>query len=605
MSQSAFVRYRSLVDLDLSQNHITYILPRTFSNLLQLQMLTLSRNKITNILPGTISHLPQLQRLCLDYNQITTIQTGVFSNLSHLRQLLLSFNQITTIQPHAFLNLLQLRRLMLSSNQISNIQSDTFSNLPRLQTLALSRNKIINIQPSTFSNLPQLRSLSLHYNQITNILPGAFSNISLLQQLYLNNNKIKTIQSGAFSNLPKLEILRLHSNKITTIQPSMFSDLPKLLQLTLNSNRMVTLPSTAYSMLSAISSIRVSSNPWQCNCSMLPFRLKMSGSQSFENQITCSQPAKFQEQKLKDISPEDLNCEEPTIVSFQRANNNTLVQGNTLELHLVCEASGIPQPDITVTLPSGLNANAESGGRVTVDVNGTIAITNVTAADAGQYICTAGNPAGYASSTLSVDVLLNLPKTTTNASPLSVGTTGSSTHLTSNGNLVSSPTFYQPVPAASTFSSPVLVHSPPSEEPESHPNLPVSVPIATIAGAAAGTVLIGSIVFTICWKRWTRNRSVGPDPGVVSNSTDTRATVTTRGAPDTTVTVTTDGAPDTRATVTTGGAPDTTVTVTTDGAPDTTVTVTTDGAPDTMATVTTGGAPDTTVTVTTSGHDHM
>ncbi|CAH1268503.1 Hypp3894 [Branchiostoma lanceolatum] len=76
-----------------------------------------------------------------------------------------------------------------------------------------------------------------------------------------------------------------------------------------------------------------------------------------------------------------------------------------------------------------------------------------------------------------------------------------------------------------------------------------------VCEATAGTVLIGSIVLTICWKRWTRNRTVGPDPGVVFNNTDTTATVTTGGAPDTTATVTTDGAPDTTATVTvaTGG----------------------------------------------------
>ncbi|CAH1264548.1 Hypp3021 [Branchiostoma lanceolatum] len=41
---------------------------------------------------------------------------------------------------------------------------------------------------------------------------------------------------------------------------------------------------------------------------------------------------------------------------------------------------------ITVILPSGLNAIVESGGRVTVDVNGTITITNVTAADAGLNV---------------------------------------------------------------------------------------------------------------------------------------------------------------------------------------------------------------------------
>ncbi|CAH1264547.1 PXDN [Branchiostoma lanceolatum] len=113
----------------------------------------------------------------------------------------------------------------------------------------------------------------------------------------------------------------------------------------------------------------------------------MTGSHSFENQITCEGPRNFHGQKLIDISPEDLICEEPTILRFG-SDSNTVVEGGTL--YLVCEASGNPTPDITVILPSGLNATVESGGRVTVDVNGTITITNVTAADAGLYICTAG-----------------------------------------------------------------------------------------------------------------------------------------------------------------------------------------------------------------------
>ncbi|CAH1230863.1 Hypp347 [Branchiostoma lanceolatum] len=43
-------------------------------------------------------------------------------------------------------------------------------------------------------------------------------------------------------------------------------------------------------------------------------------------------------------------------------------------LVLMCDVSGIPPPDVTVTLPSGLNATVESGGRVTVETNGTYSI---------------------------------------------------------------------------------------------------------------------------------------------------------------------------------------------------------------------------------------
>ncbi|KAI8481352.1 hypothetical protein Bbelb_409160 [Branchiostoma belcheri] len=228
----------------------------------------------------------------------------------------------------------------------------------------------------------------------------------------------------------------------------------------------------------------------------------------------------------------------------------------------------MPKPDITVTLPSGLNTTAEPGGRVTVEVKNTTAtvtITGVTAADAGQYTCITTNPAGSASATLSVNVHLSTTTTFDVSPSLSTGTTGTSTHPTSNSNLASSapigstpseilassktfssfsssvpvdftssehhvahsPTSSPPVNTSSTpsdqtesdptFSVPILFNTSPSEEPESDPD-----PIATIVGTAAAIVLIGCILLTICWKKWSRNRSiVAPEPGVVYNSADT------------------------------------------------------------------------------------
>ncbi|KAI8508462.1 Protein sidekick-2 [Branchiostoma belcheri] len=323
---------------------------------------------------------------------------------------------------------------------------------------------------------------------------------------------------------------------------------------------------TTYDELSAIYDVRISNNPWQCDCRIRPFRLKMTGSSSFANGMTCFQPDNLQRQKLKDIDPEDLNCEEPTIVSFQRGDENTL--GQELTLRLVCQVSGTPSPDVTVTLPSGLNVTVESVGRVTVQqVNGTtstITITNATSADSGLYICTAPNHVGSAFATLSVDVQLNAPTANTKA-PSLAGITSTSTHPTNSSFSASFPTFSLPVPVGSTpseDSNPDQSHTPTANakappllgttSTSTHPtnssylasfptfSLPVgSTPsensnptlIVTIAGAVVGTVLIGIILLTFCcWKRWTRNRSIGPDPGVVGfNNRDTTATVTTSG----------------------------------------------------------------------------
>ncbi|KAI8508371.1 hypothetical protein Bbelb_134700 [Branchiostoma belcheri] len=315
--------------------------------------------------------------------------------------------------------------------------------------------------------------------------------------------------------------------------------------LRLNNNQMVTLPSTAYDKLLAIRGVDVNNNPWQCDYSL-------------------------KGQRLKHVHPEDLKCREPTIVSFQRGDRNTLAQ--KLTLRLVCQVSGTPSPDVTVTLPSGLNVTVESVGRVTVQqVNGTtstITITNATSADAGLYICTAANHVGSAFATLYVDVQLNTPTATCTANtktPPLPGTTSTSTHPTKNRYLAPFPTFSLPVPVGSTpseDSNPVQSHTPTANAktppvsgttstltPPTNSSFPASFPtfslpvgstpseesnpilIATIAGVVVGTVLIGIILLTVCcWKRWTRNRSIGPDPGVVGfNNRDTTATITTSG----------------------------------------------------------------------------
>ncbi|XP_019621339.1 PREDICTED: leucine-rich repeat-containing protein 15-like [Branchiostoma belcheri] len=489
ISRKTLLRYRRLEKLVLSSNQIIDIQSGSFPVLPQLLELSLNSNKITNIQRGAFSNIPRLQKLFLSSNRITNIQHGVFTSLAQLQELSLSSNQITNIQRGAFKNLPQLQKLFLSSNRITNIQRGTFLNLPQLQKLFLSSNRITFIQHGAFrnlaqlqelslsqnqiqhveiSNLPQLQNLNLARNQITNIRHGVFRNLPQLQNLNLKNNQISNIQLSAFSNLLQLQSLYLNGNRIKTIQSDALSNLPQLQTLQLHSNQMETLSSTAYSMLSSISSVTMQWNPWQCDCRMLPFRLQMNGSHSFENHMTCSKPDNLQGQKLKDINPEDF-CKEPTIRSFHRVDNDTLVQGETL--HLVCEASGMPKPDVTVTFPSGLNTTVESGGRVTVEVKNTTAtvtITGVTAADAGQYTCIATNPAGSASATLSVNVHLKVPTTTAklNAPPL----TDTLTHpmVTSNSNLASSATFSPPVPVGSTPSE-HLLSSPSSSLPGSTP----------------------------------------------------------------------------------------------------------------------------------------
>ncbi|KAI8490306.1 hypothetical protein Bbelb_320440 [Branchiostoma belcheri] len=397
---------------------------------------------------------------------------------TRINSLYLRNNQITA---------LQLTTLYLHNNNITDIPANAFSNQPKLSTLHLYTNRISAVSQTAFRGLTRLSTLYLYNNDLTELPDFVFYGLSSLNNLRLYDNAILQIFPNTFTGISSLSYLYLYGNNIKTFPIEALSEISSISQLYLQNNHMTTLPFTAYNKLTSVSTVDISNNPWQCDCRMVAFRLKMTGSPSFHNQITCTNP-RNSGQLLKDINPEDLTCEDPTIVRFEKVYNNSVVEGGTL--HLVCESSGIPKPDVTVILPSGLNVTVESGGRVTVTDNGTITITYVTAAiDAGLYICIATSPVGSTFQTLSVDVQPNMPSTVT-MTPQNITDKPESNSYHGSGP---------------GFSLPVLVGS--------------------VLGAVAGSFLICITIFLVWCKRRAKNPPPGPDTSVVFNNINTTATV--------------------------------------------------------------------------------
>ncbi|XP_078677622.1 uncharacterized protein LOC144914068 [Branchiostoma floridae x Branchiostoma belcheri] len=185
------------------------------------------------------------------------------------------------------------QNLPSSINNIHSIRVGTFSTLPKLRCLHLNSNKITSIEVNTFSKLPQLEKLYLKSNNITSIP--------------VDSNNITSINVNTFSNLPQLRQLKLNDNKITFIQADTFSSLPRLRWLYL------------------------ARNPLQCDCKMAPFRQTMIESPLVPDQVTCAQPANLSGQKLKDVSPKDLICKDPSkSTSTVDAQNSSAVSTPSL-----------------------------------------------------------------------------------------------------------------------------------------------------------------------------------------------------------------------------------------------------------------------------------
>ncbi|KAI8509674.1 hypothetical protein Bbelb_121020 [Branchiostoma belcheri] len=316
-NQITTIRLGNLTTLYLSNNKLTHLRSDMFTGLGNLEdldlddrlgnleTLDLDDNDITDIQAGTFDHTPQLKNLALHYNKLTTLRSDILKVLG-------AAEADFRCRSGMFTGLENLGALSLRNNEISDIQAGTFNSTPQLRRLELYNNKLTTLRSDMFTGLGNLLALSLDNNEISDIQAGTFNSTPQLRYLFLYNTQIQTIPSNSLTNLMQLRFLKLSDNSITTFPFDELSRLQRLYQLDLYNNQLTTLPSIAYDILSSISTVIIDNNPWQCDCRMVGFRLKMNGSYPFENQITCSQPDNLHGLELKHVPPEDLICEGPT-----------------------------------------------------------------------------------------------------------------------------------------------------------------------------------------------------------------------------------------------------------------------------------------------------
>lgn len=113
----SFKDMRILIEIDLSDNHVTTLEPDTFLGNERLRILILSGNPL-----GTLRNLQ-------------------FPMLQHLRNLELEKCSLTEIHGQAFARLSGLEFLKLDGNQLEYLETSVISNLSRLKTVTLDGNR--------------------------------------------------------------------------------------------------------------------------------------------------------------------------------------------------------------------------------------------------------------------------------------------------------------------------------------------------------------------------------------------------------------------------------------------------------------------------------
>ncbi|XP_033610613.1 phospholipase A2 inhibitor-like [Cryptotermes secundus] len=158
----------SLIQLNVSRNHIRDIHEETFVGQSRLQTVDLSSNNITYIEPKTFTYNPSLEMLSVSSNKFLVLpEEGPFIHSGSLRVLYLSACDLSHIPPQTFKSVPNLEELYISHNRIETLRP--LQGNGRLTLIDVSNNYLISLDPGVFTVFPKLHRLNLSYNRLTDL----------------------------------------------------------------------------------------------------------------------------------------------------------------------------------------------------------------------------------------------------------------------------------------------------------------------------------------------------------------------------------------------------------------------------------------------------
>nr|TKS17396.1 hypothetical protein D5086_0000014800 [Populus alba] len=257
----------SLVDLNLSNNHLQGSIPDAFTNMTSLRTLDLSNNQLQgdlssfgrmcnlnvlniseNNLTGELPQLFQdwhgcvessLQILQLNGNQLKGSLLDI-TRFTSMRELVISNNRLDGNVSESIGSLSQLEKLHVGGNSLQGVMSEAhFSNLSKLTVLDLSGNSLALKFESNWAPSFQLIHILLSSCDLGPCFPQWLRNQNNLMKLHISNTRISDTIPNWFWNLSNsnLKYLNLSHNKMSGILPDFSSKYSNILEIDLSSNQ--------------------------------------------------------------------------------------------------------------------------------------------------------------------------------------------------------------------------------------------------------------------------------------------------------------------------------------------------------------------------------
>ncbi|RZC40399.1 insulin-like growth factor-binding protein complex acid labile subunit, partial [Asbolus verrucosus] len=272
IKEFAFSKFKLLKVLNLCNNLIDELSPKSFTNLTKLIQLDLSYNKLTVLVnnmfeePEAFTKLSNLKHLYLSSNELEKLEGYTFRYLSNLFLLYLENNRIMEVDSFAFANLSKLNSLYLNNNNISFLIQYNFKPLSNLADLQLRNNNLTEIQTSSFNGLTHLKSLYLGNNRLKTVKRYGFVGLDNLQNLELIDNDFENFDLGFIHDMKNLNMLWLQQNHISNLTMNFkLNPLNSLKSLGINDNNFTTLNyKLLYHQIPNIQDIFIYNNTWKC-----------------------------------------------------------------------------------------------------------------------------------------------------------------------------------------------------------------------------------------------------------------------------------------------------------------------------------------------------
>eukprot|EP00257_Ricinus_communis_P027848 XP_025015262.1 receptor-like protein 14 [Ricinus communis] len=174
--------------LELDKNHFSGRIPKSLSKS-ALSIMDLSDNHLSGMIPGWIGNLSYLQNLILSNNRLKGPIPVEFCQLHYLEVLDLANNSVSGILPSC-LSPSSIIHVHLSQNMIEGPWTNAFSGSHFLVTLDLSSNRITGRIPTLIGGINALRILNLKSNRFDGEIPAQICGLYQLSLIVLADNNL-------------------------------------------------------------------------------------------------------------------------------------------------------------------------------------------------------------------------------------------------------------------------------------------------------------------------------------------------------------------------------------------------------------------------------